>query len=64
VHLAGLAVALPLVDHGGYRLQRDGLLDPARADLPGSRTPKFARTEEELAELAAAAAEVVEAARL
>ena len=39
----GHKVKLPLAEHGGYILHRDGLLDPARTDLPGSRAPKFKR---------------------
>ena len=39
----GTQVKFPLAEHEGYILQRDGLLDPARPDLPGSRAPTFKR---------------------
>ena len=46
----GMAVSLPLAEHGGYRLAREGLLDPDR------RFPKFERTAEELQAIAEAGA--------
>ena len=46
----GMAVSLPLAEHGGYRLAREGLLDAGR------RLPKFERTAEELQAIAEAGA--------
>ena len=46
----GAPITLPLRDHGGYRLAREGLLAPDR------RLPKFERTEQEIADIARAGA--------